>query len=341
MSATDDRFTPRAAHDPDGFSDSEARFDAWHQALKKTCGQFEAERQQHSFFKGHVHEIDWGGLPVSRIMTNAQRVVCHGIRQTGSSDVADDTHCFLVVQHAGYARMQQMGWSFEMAPGDMVFMDAAYGCEIVPHGLMEHVSIHLDRALVGGLIAQNGSRMAKLSRQSSCGRMLHMVAGQICVETANQTIDPEDGEALQNTLITLLRQVLKQPLDAALHVSDAGLDARLLRQAKEAIDAALQDPRLSPQSLAQTLHISVRQLYRLFEQENDSVCRYIQRARLAQAARDLQNPYLGEKSLTEIAYAWGFSDSAHFSRSFKKQFDLSPRDYRRQLREPGQASLAH
>ena len=325
----------------DAYAESRASFEAWHRALKKTCGQFEAVRQQHAFFRGHVQEIDCGGLPVSRILTNAQRVVCHGIDRSGASDVADDSHCFLVVQHTGYARMHQMGWSFEMAPGDMVFMDAAYGCEIVPHGLMEHVSIHLDRSLVGGLIPCNGSRMSKLSRQSSCGRMLHMVAGQICVETANQTIDPEDGEALQNTLVTLLRQVLKQPLDTGLQVPDAGLDARLLRQAKDAVEAALQDPRLSPQSLAQLLRISVRQLYRLFEQENDSVCRYIQRARLARAARDLQNPYFGEKSLTEIAYAWGFSDSAHFSRSFKKQFDLSPRDYRRQLREPGNTALTH
>jgi AraC-like DNA-binding protein len=81
------------------------------------------------------------------------------------------------------------------------------------------------------------------------------------------------------------------------------------------------------------MDISLRQLYRLFEQENDSVCRYIQRARLHSVAKDLGNPFMREKSLTDIAYAWGFSDSAHFSRSFKRQFELSPRDFRSQLQQ--------
>ena len=33
-------------------------------------------------------------------------------------------------------------------------------------------------------------------------------------------------------------------------------------------------------------------------------------------------------SITTIAYKWGFTDSAHFSRSFQKQFERSPKDYR-------------
>jgi AraC-like DNA-binding protein len=34
------------------------------------------------------------------------------------------------------------------------------------------------------------------------------------------------------------------------------------------------------------------------------------------------------ESITSIAYKWGFTDSAHFSRSFKKQFEVSPKDFR-------------
>jgi AraC family transcriptional regulator, positive regulator of tynA and feaB len=90
----------------------------------------------------------------------------------------------------------------------------------------------------------------------------------------------------------------------------------------------LTQPNLNPVALANRLHISVRQLYRLFEEQGDSVCRYIQRTRLQRSASDLSNPHLKRESITAIAYKWGFTDSAHFSRAFKKQFELSPKDYR-------------
>jgi AraC-like DNA-binding protein len=92
----------------------------------------------------------------------------------------------------------------------------------------------------------------------------------------------------------------------------------------------LTDASLSPAKLAAQLGISIRQLYRLFEEEGDSVCRYIQRARLVRSAADLVDHRLANESITDIAFKWGFTDSAHFSRTFKKQFELSPRDYRSQ-----------
>lgn len=36
------------------------------------------------------------------------------------------------------------------------------------------------------------------------------------------------------------------------------------------------------------------------------------------------------KQISEIAYQWGFSDMAYFSRAFKIRYNLSPRDYRRE-----------
>jgi AraC-like DNA-binding protein len=33
--------------------------------------------------------------------------------------------------------------------------------------------------------------------------------------------------------------------------------------------------------------------------------------------------------VTEIAFRWGFKDSAHFSRSFKREFGISPSEVRR------------
>jgi len=32
--------------------------------------------------------------------------------------------------------------------------------------------------------------------------------------------------------------------------------------------------------------------------------------------------------ISQIAYAWGFNDQAHFSRTFRKHFSVSPRHLR-------------
>jgi len=34
--------------------------------------------------------------------------------------------------------------------------------------------------------------------------------------------------------------------------------------------------------------------------------------------------------VSEVAFSWGFNDATHFSRSFKEQFGLSPRDWKQQ-----------
>jgi AraC-like DNA-binding protein len=52
---------------------------------------------------------------------------------------------------------------------------------------------------------------------------------------------------------------------------------------------------------------------------------YIQAKRLEQAQSLLKN---NERSIAEIAELCGISDYNYFSRIFKKQFGITPRDYR-------------
>nr|WP_255761708.1 AraC family transcriptional regulator [Halomonas alkalisoli] len=59
---------------------------------------------------------------------------------------------------------------------------------------------------------------------------------------------------------------------------------------------------------------------------------WLVRQRLARARELLQ---VGGVSLTEVALACGFADSAHFSRSFRKQHDVSPSEWRRLVTSGG------
>lgn len=110
-------------------------------------------------------------------------------------------------------------------------------------------------------------------------------------------------------------------------VPTGGLPA-LFRQALQLIDRQLQEEGLSPARLAEQMHLSRRRLYQVFEAQGETVSRCIQKRRLANVARDLASRRLKHQSITHIAFTWGFSDAAHFSRAFKRQFDLSPRAFR-------------
>jgi AraC-like DNA-binding protein len=50
--------------------------------------------------------------------------------------------------------------------------------------------------------------------------------------------------------------------------------------------------------------------------------------RLEACRRELGDPQQGHRSISDIAFGWGFNDAAHFSRAFRERFGLSPREWR-------------
>lgn len=80
--------------------------------------------------------------------------------------------------------------------------------------------------------------------------------------------------------------------------------------------------------IAQSNKISLRYLHQLFEAEGCTPWRFVMRERLAGSYRDLVNPAMGPKNITDIAFSWGFSNVAHFSRKIKIEYGSSPSDLR-------------
>jgi AraC-like DNA-binding protein len=93
------------------------------------------------------------------------------------------------------------------------------------------------------------------------------------------------------------------------------------------IEARLKDANLSPKKIAEDNGISVRYLYTLFSEQGETVSGWVRRRRLLRCRAELDGADT-EASITEIAYRWGFNDSAHFSRLFKASFGMSPTQYR-------------
>ena len=98
---------------------------------------------------------------------------------------------------------------------------------------------------------------------------------------------------------------------------------------KKVIQLNLRNPELDVDFIAESVGLSPRQVHRLFADEGMSLMRWVWVQRLEQCYRELGQDESGKRSISDLAYTWGFTDQAHFSRAFRKQFGISPRDVRR------------
>lgn len=131
------------------------------------------------------------------------------------------------------------------------------------------------------------------------------------------------GPVLGRQLIELLALSLDRNTDAG---AGSAVRAAHLRRAQAFVRRNLSQPDLSPGMVAEACGISKRYLHEVFADMNATVAQYIREQRLM-AARDLlQMPDPGPMS--DIAYRFGFSDQAQFSRLFKAMFGQTPSGFR-------------
>ena len=99
------------------------------------------------------------------------------------------------------------------------------------------------------------------------------------------------------------------------------------------IEAKLHNPALDPEMAAASAGISVRYANAVLAKEGMSIMRLIQARRLERCRRALEDPAQTHRTVSEIAYSWGFSDMTHFGRRFKAAYGMTPREYRRRERD--------
>lgn len=104
------------------------------------------------------------------------------------------------------------------------------------------------------------------------------------------------------------------------------IDAVITTRAVRTIEAKLADPELSPDLLCRTIGVSRSRLYRIFEPAG-GISNFIRRKRLLETRRALAD--IGDgRSISNIAEGMGFVDPSTYSRMFKREFGLSPKEAR-------------
>ena len=103
----------------------------------------------------------------------------------------------------------------------------------------------------------------------------------------------------------------------------------VLVNVRAAIETRLSDPALDAKTAAAAAGVSVRYANAVLSEDGTSIMRLIRARRLEHCRRALQDPSQAHRTVSEIAYSWGFSDMTHFGRSFRAAFGSLPREFRR------------
>ena len=107
------------------------------------------------------------------------------------------------------------------------------------------------------------------------------------------------------------------------------IESVLFERARLYIETHLGDFDLTPDRIAQQLRISRSALYRAFESVG-GVAGYILRKRLRAAHAELVA--FNDRQVQEIAYRNGFKLASDFTRAFRREFGVSPREMRERVR---------
>ena len=245
--------------------------------------------------------------------------------QRGFSIDGVATHRYFALWQArGTSSIEQAHKVINLTAGRWAFFEAGLPCSF---------NVVDGSRVIGVMVPERGeNRWAELIGQG--GRTLprsedgDMAAALISESLGRSTpTNPFIQQSLEVLMVDLL--------DSALERLTPSLDAdprssKLLTklcQAEELIAAELGNPTLRPEDIGRAIGVSRRALYGLFSQIGETPMSYIRRQRLKEAARRLRSSDEEGLTITRIAYDLGFTDPSHFSRLFRAQYGVSPREW--------------
>ncbi|MFC3572367.1 helix-turn-helix domain-containing protein [Streptomyces yaanensis] len=226
----------------------------------------------------------------------------------------------------GVARVEQDAREACLNPGEIFFFDMARPMRLeFPHHFQTKFLV-LPRQVLG-LRESDLQRITAtpIRPDTAMGSLLSPFLTKL-VDTA-ATYPSRTGEVLARHVVDLLTVLAEERLRQGAGDTPSGAQVLLLR-IQAFIDRHLADPDLTPEAIAQAHQISVRYLHKLFQTEDVTVSRWIQRRRLQECRRELARRESASRTIAAVARRWGFPSAAHFSRVFRDSYGMSPVQWR-------------
>jgi AraC-like DNA-binding protein len=295
------------------------RFAYWNDAVCDAFLRVRTEREQRSSFNGRIGSTALGGLRLNHVRSEP-----HLVRRDRRALAQGPEAAFFVNLHAtGQCVLTQAERDHVVGPGDISFHD---GTRLFDLRFLEEYALTCFIVPRCALLARTLAAPEMIARPLPRGgatALFRAYAASLAEEGASLSANETDQAAV--TFLDLLALALGANAQGR-EIARLSTRAALFRAICAQIRHHLANPALDLAGIAKRAGLAPRTLQTVFQQHGTSVTSYILEQRLRLAERQLAAG--AGRSITEIAYAAGFSDLSYFSRAFRQRFGISPSDRR-------------
>lgn len=299
------------------------RPESWGQINRNYFGDLRVDSLDDGPLDAALSVYQVGALRMFLIDAPAHRIC----RDNTLTQLPTDDLYKLVLQLRGRAEIRQHDKSFQLQQGDWSLYDPRVPYAITNHERCTLLVAQVPRHQLKSFKVPN-LHTCEASTSSQAG--LYAVLGSFLKSLAEQLPTLSNGVAqpISETVLGLLASTLASVQED--NADHATLPDVLKARVKQHVQTHLGESDLTIDRIALDMRCSKRYLHKVFEDEACSLDRYIWLARLERCRSALSAPALHGRSISEIAFAWGFNSSAHFCRLFKNQYGVSPGVFQRQ-----------
>jgi AraC-like DNA-binding protein len=298
------------------------RLAVWQDIVCDTFVGLDCHSDMREGFWGAVSQSAIGRATFTRVDSCAQRV----FRTPSRIARASEDYVLLALGNHGVNGVYQDGRDAVVSAGQFVIYDTTRPYELRFDDSFSQTILQMPRKL----LQQRIGAFDALTATTFCSsRPLEGLAYEFLVSTSKVVdhVDPATASRLLDQGLDLIAMAFADRMHA--RSSDQSFHrSALLYRLKNYILTHLSDPDLSISQVAAATGISPRYASDLMADEQHSFRSYVQMQRLERCKRDLSDPAHAARHISDIAFAWGFNDLAHFSRIFKQRYGASPREWR-------------
>jgi AraC-like DNA-binding protein len=296
------------------------RLEAWRWNAQQICGDSRFHFPKSFRFHGSIEARRVAGLEFTLFSSSPLSFEKFPVVSLQS----ESRSCIVITQLAGIRRYCQDGKLAILKRGDTTLIDSGRPWSSDCRGDCARLYLRVPYPLMEKMLRLSAFPIARrISGSAGLGTVLFGLATSLFRQASDLT--PEEGATAVEAYFKILSACVGDSEDIPAYGGKSDvLFSRIVRH----IESRLAEADLGPHSIASAMGISVRHVHRIFSRRGSSVADWIRLQRLSHCRSDLLDSRQRQRSITEIAFSWGFNDSAHFSRSFKEQFGECPRDFR-------------